>query len=327
MIQDDRTARESIVDFLSDLGGSADLRPVSVYVDPVAGVPAGSSDPVAGRPARQRNLLAAFRSVPGGGVSESVGTFSSDHALPAHSPDRGASGGSLQPASGGPNRASEAAPSPGDPARRRSSFPKAVQHTSSVRADQSSDQGAAVGRVRGRVRAGAKDGRKKQAEGGADGSAKPSLPREIAKLIAKAPDSGVQVDSNNPTKLIPTEAARQDARRLFREIGERFNENRKASKTRAYAAYRHDLMANLDVLIMGGAIDLKEVTTVITNLELLTKETEAEATETPATILGRWLRMDAEEVGELERGAEAEEKEVDQEPDEPEQDDSDSSLG
>jgi hypothetical protein len=87
---------------------------------------------------------------------------------------------------------------------------------------------------------------------------------------------------------------------LFREIGETFNNNRKLSKTKAYAAFRHDLMANLDTLIMGGAIDLKEATTIITNLEQYTKETEADSTETPATILGRWLRMDAAEVAGLE---------------------------
>jgi hypothetical protein len=107
-------------------------------------------------------------------------------------------------------------------------------------------------------------------------------------------------DKSSP-KYVPTESERQDARRLFREIGERFNENRKKSKTAAYAAYRHDLMANLDTLIMGGAIDLKEATTIITNLEQYTKETEAESTETPATILGRWLRMDASEIAELEK--------------------------
>jgi hypothetical protein len=58
-------------------------------------------------------------------------------------------------------------------------------------------------------------------------------------------------------------------------------------------------MDNMDVLIMGGAIDLKEVTSVITGLEQYTKETEAESTETPATILGRWLRMDAAEIASL----------------------------
>ena len=123
------------------------------------------------------------------------------------------------------------------------------------------------------------------------------------------------VASAAPRVLIPTESERADARRLFREIGDRFNDNRKVSKTRAYAAYRHDLMANLDTLIMGGAIDLKEVTTVITNLELLTKETEAEATETPATVLGRWLRMGPEELAGLEVAAAVEELTEVEEPD------------
>ena len=100
--------------------------------------------------------------------------------------------------------------------------------------------------------------------------------------------------------MIPTETERADARRLFREIGQKFNENRKKSKTAAYAGFRHDLMDNLDTLVMGGAIDLKEATTIITNLEQYTKETEAESTETPATILGRWLRMDAVEIAGLE---------------------------
>jgi len=59
-------------------------------------------------------------------------------------------------------------------------------------------------------------------------------------------------------------------------------------------------MANLDTLVMGGALDLKDATTIITNLEQYTKETEAESTETPATVLGRWLRMEPGEIGELE---------------------------
>lgn len=120
-----------------------------------------------------------------------------------------------------------------------------------------------------------------------------ALPREIGKLVPKE-------ETKTPPKIIPSETERADARRLFREIGERFNQNRKKSKTAAYAAYRHDLMANLDTLIMGGALDLKEATTIITNLEQYTRETEAESTETPATILGRWLRMDASELAELE---------------------------
>jgi hypothetical protein len=65
-------------------------------------------------------------------------------------------------------------------------------------------------------------------------------------------------------------------------------------------------MANLDTLVMGGALDLKDATTIITNLEQYTKETEAESTETPATVLGRWLRMDASEIAGLEVSVEEE---------------------
>jgi hypothetical protein len=122
--------------------------------------------------------------------------------------------------------------------------------------------------------------------------AAPALPKAIAKLVPKS-------ETSAPRVIVPTETERSSATRLFREIGETFNKNRKKSKTAAYAAFRHDLMANLDTLIMGGAIDLKEATTIITNLEQYTKETEAESTETPATILGRWLRMDAAEVAGL----------------------------
>lgn len=119
------------------------------------------------------------------------------------------------------------------------------------------------------------------------------LPAAIQKLVPKSDEP------KSPPKIIPTETERADARRLFREIGQRFNENRKKSKTAAYAGYRHDLMDNLDTLVMGGAIDLKEATTIVTSLEQFTRETEAESTETPATILGRWLRMDAAEVAGL----------------------------
>jgi hypothetical protein len=124
-----------------------------------------------------------------------------------------------------------------------------------------------------------------------------ALPAAIQKLVPKSDEPKAQ------PKLIPTENERASATRLFREIGQRFNENRKKSKTAAYAGFRHDLMDNLDTLVMGGAIDLKEATTIITNLEQYTKETEAESTETPATILGRWLRMDAAEIAGLSVGA------------------------
>jgi hypothetical protein len=133
-----------------------------------------------------------------------------------------------------------------------------------------------------------------------------ALPYAIKKLVAGT-DEGAAPMPSSP-RLVPTESERANATRLFRQIGETFNENRKKSKTAAYAGYRHDLMANLDTLVMGGALDLKDATTIITNLEQFTKETEAESTETPATILGRWLRMDASEIAELEAKAPVEEE-------------------
>jgi hypothetical protein len=122
----------------------------------------------------------------------------------------------------------------------------------------------------------------------------PALPAAIKKLVPKTDEAPASTRT-----IIPTENERASATRLFREIGQRFNDNRKKSKTAAYAGFRHDLMDNLDTLVMGGAIDLKEATTIITNLEQYTRETEAESVETPATILGRWLRMDAAEVAGL----------------------------
>lgn len=64
---------------------------------------------------------------------------------------------------------------------------------------------------------------------------------------------------------------------------------------------------------MGGAVELKELTALITNLEQYTKETEAESTETPATVLGRWLRMSPAEIAELEARRPAAEEEPEEE--------------
>ena len=289
----DRAANQQANPDLSHTGLGDDLRSfLSVPVQPAP---------------RQRNLRATFRAVPGDQASAGP---TSDPGFPgtrafapvrpsrvaAHHSDRGAAGSALSSARPGENAASKIASSPNNAARRSVALQPAG--TVGSAADGSAKPTAKSGR-RGHVRgrdagpSGAKPRKKSTAD---KDNILAALPKAIAKLIPKAEAAASQTSS----RIVPTEEQRSDARRLFREIGERFNENRKKSKTAAYTAYRHDLMANLDVLIMGGAIDLKEVTTVITNLELLTKETEAESTETPATILGRWLRMDAAEVAALE---------------------------
>lgn len=265
---DDRATRDSIVDFLSDgTGGGAGQA-----------VDGSGGDPVAadGKPttARTRNLRPSFRTIP------------------AHDTHGRSPGTALEPASSGPDRA----PAPAARAKHFKGWRTAVLKTGAAgppadKPAQSADASPAGGRVRGRV--GRPPGKGKKEKPVKAGVKPPALPKDIAKLVGK-------VEPVTPRVIVPTETERSNATRLFREIGETFNVNRKKSKTAAYAAYRHDLMANLDTLIMGGAIDLKEVTTVITNLEQYTKETEAESTETPATILGRWLRMDAAEIAGLE---------------------------
>lgn len=278
---DDRTTRESIADFLSESGSS----------DDVCAVPA--------QPARVRKLRPTFRPVPASHLSvafpDGDSGFPGTKSFASRRTDSRAAGATVQSASAGPDDPPALAPRPDNPARRGASVLEARSAAPAVGPAVAAAEGGIGGRVRGRRAAGS-PGRKAKAK--QDASA-PAIPASIANLIGK--DKKIQDDSSSASpRLIPTESERQDARRLFREIGERFNVNRKRSKTAAYAAYRHDLMANLDTLIMGGAIDLKEVTTVITNLEQYTKETEAESTETPATILGKWLRMDAVEVAGLE---------------------------
>jgi hypothetical protein len=110
-----------------------------------------------------------------------------------------------------------------------------------------------------------------------------------------APDTG-DGDGLRRGKPEPTDADRKKGTALFREIGKRFNENRKISKSAAYANYRHDLMANLDTLVMSGAIDLKEITTVITNLEAYTRESEHEGGKSQAQMLAEWLKIDVKDL-------------------------------
>ena len=295
---DDRAERQQTDIDLPDSGLGDDLREFL-------------AKPVPDKPTRSRNLLPTFRAVPGisGGDSSSgfpgARVFALSRSASAPSPyrfDPGEAGRNRESARQRLDHASEVAPGSNDFARRGAAVLAAGSGAASDRPTKPADKGAAGGNVRRRGR---------PPGSGKKGQVKTYLPKAIAKLL---PEDAINAPHASP-KIIPTESERANATRLFRQIGETFNENRKKSKTAAYAAYRHDLMANLDTLIMGGAIDLKEVTTVITNLEQYTKETEAESTETPATILGRWLRMGPEEVAGLSVPVEesVEDEEIDEE--------------
>jgi len=297
VIKDDRAESQQADPDFSHGGLGDDLR--NFLAEPADGV---SQSPT--KPVHTRNLRATFRAVPGTDSGSALDPgFPGTKAFSARGLDRGATRTTLQSAPGRADAASAPAPRADDLEGRRVALQQAGGAATAIRPAVAAAESPTGGDVRGRR----PSGRSGTAVGSADRSAgrrgrppgsgkKPitaSLPKAIAKLVPKS-DAPVSA-----SKLIPTETERADARRLFREIGQRFNDNRKKSKTAAYAGFRHDLMDNLDTLVMGGAIDLKEATSIITNLEQYTKETEAESTETPATILGRWLRMDASEAAGL----------------------------
>ena len=260
---DDRAARQFINDFFSEPGSGPSIPPVPAEPAP-----------------RTRQLRATFR--------EPTTGFPGTKAFSTRPLNPRASGATVQSKTIGPDGPPAHSPRADDAQGRRAAVLEAGGDSGAVRAVEPAAEGAGGGGLRGR---GGVDQPKRPGRARKDKA--PALPAAIAKLVPKSDEPKAQ------SKLIPTETERADARRLFREIGQRFNENRKKSKTAAYAGFRHDLMDNLDTLVMGGAIDLKEATSIITNLEQYTKETEAESTETPATILGRWLRMDAAEIARL----------------------------
>ena len=288
---DDRATRESTDPDLSQQGLGDDIRDFL--------------GDTASKTARTRQLRATFRPTPASpagdpGFPGTRAFAGADVSVKAHRLDRRAAGSTLQATRTGADAAPARDPGTDNAPGRRVALQQAGGDTGALGAGEPAAKSAEGRRVRGRGRPPG-SGKAKQAKTGPSADRPAALPAAIKKLVPKsdAPPSS--------SKIVPTEAERQDARRLFREIGQRFNDNRKKSKTAAYAGFRHDLMDNLDTLVMGGAIDLKEATTIITNLEQYTRETEQESTETPATILGRWLRMDAAEVAGLEVGAVGEE--------------------
>jgi hypothetical protein len=307
VIKDDRAEYQQTDPDFSHGGLGDDLR--NFLAEPADGV---SQSPT--KPVHTRNLRATFRAVPGTDSGSALDPgFPGTKAFAAHRPDSRAAGAVVQPAAVRPDSARPAAPGSKHFKGWRATVQQAGGAATAIRPAVAAAESPTGGDVRGRR----PSGRSGTAVGSADRSAgrrgrppgsgkkaqqAPALPKAIAKLIPKGTvaDRDTLESANSAARLIPTPAERQDARRLFREIGQRFNDNRKKSKTAAYAGFRHDLMDNLDTLVMGGAIDLKEATSIITNLEQYTKETESESVETPATVLGRWLRMDAAEVAGLE---------------------------
>lgn len=104
------------------------------------------------------------------------------------------------------------------------------------------------------------------------------------------PEKGRLNDPLNPVD--PEDRAR--AQTILDHIGRRFAENRKKGKSNAYERYQADLAENMNHLVTGGVMNLKEVSQTIMQLEEFRKQT-SEHGKTPATLLAEWLRGDLPE--------------------------------
>ena len=124
-------------------------------------------------------------------------------------------------------------------------------------------------------------------------------PRQLTPRIrgAEREEQGRTAAVENPA--IPTVAAlvttteRATARELLATIGTRFAENRQKSKSKAFEIYQRDLATNSGVLVMGGAVTLKELTVLLMDLEGFVKSSQKEG-ETSMTILAQFLRGELE---------------------------------
>ena len=85
----------------------------------------------------------------------------------------------------------------------------------------------------------------------------------------------------------PEDRAR--AQEILDQIGKRFSANRQKGKSNAYERYQSDLAENLNYLVTGGVMNLKEISQTIMQLEEYRKQS-SEHGKTPATILAEWLQ-------------------------------------
>ena len=139
---------------------------------------------------------------------------------------------------------------------------------------------------------------------GDDGAPKERQPRGgnrqkgSSSQIPRGPDALQDLSSPNPSTS-PTQIAPEDrerARTILDQIGLKFSENRKKGKSTAWEEYQRDLAINMNHLIIGGVMNLREITQSLMQIEEYRKQT-SEHGKTPATLLAEWLSGASVELG------------------------------
>lgn len=87
-----------------------------------------------------------------------------------------------------------------------------------------------------------------------------------------------------------TAREREAARTLMGQIGQRFSENRKKNKSSAFSEYQKDLAENMDTLVLGGAVTLKEMSILLMDLEAYIRSTSGDQGDSPVVLLSKFLR-------------------------------------
>jgi hypothetical protein len=113
-------------------------------------------------------------------------------------------------------------------------------------------------------------------------------PGKVAARAAPEEKPGGPAAVGNPQGVVATAEERRHARDLLSQIGKTFANNRKQSKSKAFETYQHDLANNSGILVMGGAVTLKELTVLLMDLEAYMKTSVKEG-ETAAVRLQKFL--------------------------------------
>ena len=86
----------------------------------------------------------------------------------------------------------------------------------------------------------------------------------------------------------------EDAQRIYQEIWDRFDENRKRGKSFAYTNLLHDYAKYGSYLVCSGLIGAKEHFQLITQTEEYVRGDDANTQEDAREVIGSWLRGDRE---------------------------------
>lgn len=114
--------------------------------------------------------------------------------------------------------------------------------------------------------------------------AKAGAPDRAAEVQRR--DDAVQDNQVSTAQIDPKD--RDRARSILQIIGDKFAENRKKGKSTAYEEYQRDLAINMNYLVMGGVMNLKEISQTLMQIEEYRKQS-SEHGKTPATLLAEWL--------------------------------------